>query len=281
MRSEYIKCAEGDLHVIVAGEKGKAVLLLSGAGVDNAHLSWKHLIPALSPYYRVFAIDWPKQGKSVPWNGLADHKYLLKCVDTVLSHYNLKTINLVGLSQGGAITLAYTILNPEKVEKFVAIAPGGILRFPVIYHQLLWLSAKLPSLTSGISKLFFKKRKTTALSLKYIFPVLPPDFDSIVDEVYEEALLNGTKASDWQNNSIGFFKMKINLMPELHRISCPALFIQGDKDAAVNPKFTTEASSKIQNAKLIILENHGHWLNRQSPEKVNGIILDFLNENKI
>jgi pimeloyl-ACP methyl ester carboxylesterase len=278
MRSNYIKCAEGDLRVITDGETGKAVVLLSGAGLDNALLSWKHLIPALSTHYRVFAMDWPKQGKSVPWNGLADHECLLKCVDAVLSHFNLETITLVGLSQGGAITLAYTLSHPEKVEKLVAIAPAGIIRFPTGYHQLLWLLAKLSWLTNGISRLLFINRKIAETSLKKIFPVLPRDFDSIVDDVLKEVSVNGAGASDWQNHSIGFLKMKIYLMPELHRIACPTLFIQGDKDRAVNPKHTAEAVNKISKANRIVLENHGHWLNRQSPEKVNTIILDFLNE---
>ena len=57
MQSNYIKCPEGTLHVISEGEKGEAALLLCGARLDNAFLSWKHLIPALSAQYRVFAID--------------------------------------------------------------------------------------------------------------------------------------------------------------------------------------------------------------------------------
>jgi pimeloyl-ACP methyl ester carboxylesterase len=276
MKSNYIKCTEGNLRVISAGEAGKAVLLLSGAGLDNAFLSWKHLIAALSPRYRVFALDWAKQGKSTPWNGLADHKCLLKCIDAVLEHFELDTVNLVGLSQGGAITLAYTLLHPEKVERFVVLAPAGIIRFSVGYHQLLWLSAKLSWLTNGISRLLFINRKIAKWSLKHMFPVLPQDFDSIVDDVLEEASANGVSASDWQNHSIGFLKMKVYLMPELHRITCPALFIQGDKDIAVNPKYTIEAANKIPDAKLVMLENHGHWSNRQSPEKVNAIIKDFL-----
>lgn len=278
MQSNYIKCTEGNLRVITAGETGKAVLLLSGAGLDNALLSWKHLISKLSPHYRVFALDWPKQGKSTPWNGLADHECLMKCVDIVLAHFKLETVSLVGLSQGGAITLAYTLFHPERVEKFVAIAPAGIIQFPIGYHQLLWLSAKLTWLTSGISRLLFINRRTAKWSLKYMFPVLPQDFDSIVDNVLEEFSANGARASDWQNHSIGFLKMNVYLMPELHRITCPALFIQGDKDVAVKPKYTVEAVTKIPQSKLIVLENQGHWPNRQSPEKVNTIILDFLNE---
>ncbi len=104
------------------------------------------------------------------------------------------------------------------------------------------------------------------------------DFDNIVDNIFEEFSRNGVSASNWQNSSIGFLKMKVYLMPELHRISCPALFIQGNKDVAVNPKHTAEAVNKIPKAKLVVLENHGHWPNRQSPEKVNTIILNFLNE---
>ncbi|MCL2069636.1 MAG: alpha/beta hydrolase [Treponema sp.] len=274
----YIKCPEGNLRVITAGETGKAVLLLSGAGLDNALLSWKHLIPALSKQYRVFAIDWPKQGKSVPWTGVADQECLMKCIDIVIDHYKLETITLIGLSQGGAITLAYTLLHPEKVEKFVALAPAGIIRFPFGYHQLLWLSAKLTWLTNGISQLLFANRRIAEWTLKKMFPVLPIDFNNILDDVLEEASENGVSASDWQNHSIGFLKMKIYLTPELYKITCPCLFIQGSKDIAVKPKHTIEAACKIAKAKLIILENFGHWSNRQAPETVNSIIVDFLGE---
>ena len=278
MKSSFIKCEEGNLHVISSGETGKAVLLLSGAGLDNAMLSWKHLIPVLSEHYRVFALDWPKQGKSTPWNGLANHECLLNCVEIVLKHFKLEKVSLVGLSQGGAITLAYTLLHPEKVEKIVALAPGGIIRFPVGYHQLLWLSAKLSWLTSALSRLLLINRKTAEWSIRKIFPVLPADIDSIVDDILDEASANGVRASDWQNHSIGFLKMKIYLMSELHKITCPCLFIQGSKDVAVQPKHTTEATKRISTAKLVTLENTGHWSNRQSPEKVNKIILDFLDE---
>lgn len=196
----------------------------------------------------------------------------------LLEHFRLKKVNLIGLSQGGAITLAYTLACPERVESFVAIAPGGIIRFPLGYHQLLWLSAKLFWLTSGISRLLIINRKIARRSLKAIFPVLPHDFESIVDDVLDEASVNGVRASDWQNSSIGFLKMKVYLTPELHKITCPALFIQGDRDLAVNPGHTIKAVEQISQAELVMLENHGHWVNRQSPEKVNTIILSFLNE---
>lgn len=277
MENICIERPEGRLRVVAAGATGSPVLLLSGAGLDNALLSWKRLIPALAPQHRVLALDWPKQGESLPWEGLADHACLLQCIDVVLDHWGLDNVSLVGLSMGGALTLAYTLAHPERVARFVAIAPAGLIRFPPGQHQALWLIAKLPWLSRRVSTLLLRNRTMVAwLVRSSMFAGPSPDFDDVVDDILREATANGVGASDWQNDSIGFLDMKINLMPELHRITCPALFIQGDKDVGVNPKFTVEAASRIEGAQLAMLEGHGHWPNRQSPERVNALIAAFL-----
>jgi pimeloyl-ACP methyl ester carboxylesterase len=72
--------------------------------------------------------------------------------------------------------------------------------------------------------------------------------------------------------------MKVNLMPRLGEIGCPTLFIQGDRDIGVNPRFTREAAARVPGARLELLKDHGHWPNRQSPQLVNALIRDFLSE---
>lgn len=280
MQSTYIEHPEGRLHVIISGETGSPVLLLSGAGLDNALLSWKRMIPALATSHRVIALDWPKQGESWPWRGRANHQCLMECVDVVLDHFGIEQSALVGLSQGGAIALAFALARPERVSRLVAIAPGGILRFPPGIHQLLWLSAKLSWLLDAVFTPMMRNRWAAAASARWLFPSMPPDFDEIVDEIVLEAQRHGAGATDWQNDSIGFLKMKVDLMDELHRITCPVLFIQGDRDPAVNPKFTAEAARRVPGARLEILEGHGHWPNRQSPERVNALVAAFLSEQQ-
>lgn len=49
-------------------------------------------------------------------------------------------------------------------------------------------------------------------------------------------------------------------------------------DIAVDPKFTMEAARLAPGARLVILENNGHWPNRQSPDRVNTLIAAFLAE---
>lgn len=276
-RSTRINLPEGTLRVLSAGEHGSPVLLLSGAALDSAMLSWKHLIPVLAENHRVFALDWPKQGESRDWRGTADHDTMLRCITEVLDHCGLDTVDLVGLSQGGALTLAYTLDHPRRVNKFVAIAPAGIISFPPVVHQLLWLSARFSAVQSRIATALMRNRKNVArMARRGLFAGPVADFDEVVDEIHAEALANGAGASDWQNTSINFLRMNVDLRPRLHEISCPALFIQGDKDVAVRPHHTIAAARRVPGARLEVLPDHGHWPNRQSPELVNGLIADFL-----
>lgn len=279
--SVLIPQPEGSLRVVIRGESGPPVLLLSGAGNDNISLSWRRLIPVLAQSHRVLALDWPKQGGSVPWDGRADHERMLECIGAVLDHFELDTVALVGLSQGGALTLAYAIERPERVSRLVALAPAGIISFPPVAHQALWLTAKSRFLNRTLTSWIFRSRAACAWFARTgLFAGPVEDFDEIVDEYHADAVANGSGSSDWQNGSIGFLKMKVDLRPRLHEIQCPALLIQGSKDAGVSPKHTRAAADAIPNATYELIEGAGHWSNRQCPEQVNVLIADFLERSE-
>ncbi|GGP09902.1 alpha/beta fold hydrolase [Nonomuraea glycinis] len=269
---------EGNLHVITRGAAGTPVLLLSGAGVDNAALSWRHALPALAAEHRVLALDWPKQGGSRPWNGTADHDRMLGCVTAVLDHFGLEQAALVGLSQGGAITLGYAVEHPERVSRLVALAPAGVISFPPVVHQLLWVTARWSLLNRTLPSLVFRSRAACAwFARRGLFAGgHVDDFDAIVDEYHADVLRNGAGSSDWQNGSIGFRRMRVDLRPDLPRIACPALFIQGSGDAGVDPEHTRAAARAVPGARFELIEGAGHWANRQDPGRVNSLIADFL-----
>src|SRR5699024_11965408 len=102
------------------------------------------------------------------------------------------------------------------------------------------------------------------------------DFDEIVDEYHADVLANGSGASDWQNGSIGFWRMQVDLRPRLHEIRCPVLLIQGSKDVGVPPKQSRAAAQRIPRAVYKLIEGGGHWVNRQCPDRVNRMIAHFL-----
>ena len=277
LRSDFIQRPEGRLHIVRSGDSGPPVLLLGGAGLDNALLSWRHAIPALSSRYRVYAPDWPKQGASRPWSGVADHAALLSCVTTILDHYGLERCALVGLSQGGAIAIGYALDFPGRVEALVAVAPGGIIDFPPGIHQLYYLTTTMPRVLAWTMKQMLGSRERVAsFARRGLFPTPPEDFDAVVDELMAELASGWTGATDWQNASIGPWRMNIDHRPRLHQIRCPTLFIQGDRDIAVKPEFTRQAAAAVPGAEFTLLENHGHWPNRQSPDRFNALVLGYL-----
>ncbi|WP_438021048.1 alpha/beta fold hydrolase [Sorangium sp. So ce315] len=277
VRSTHVAAAEGRLHVYRAGEAGSPVLLLSGAGVDSARLSWRHLIPVLARSHQVLALDWPKQGLSRPWAGRATHERMLRCVHEVLDDAGFERAHLVGLSQGGALALATAIESPGRVDRLVALAPAGILSFPPVAHQLLWLVAALPLLNTTLpTRLLRTREQIAAFARRALFAGPVDDFDDIVDEIVEEVRVAGAGSSDWQNGSIGFLRMRVDLRPRLHEIAAPTLFIQGDRDIGVKPKHTLAAARLVPGARVEVLEGNGHWSNRQSPGRVNALIAGFL-----
>lgn len=276
-RSRTIAAPEGLLHFFETGGAGSPVLLLSGAGVDNASLSWRRLIPALASDHRVLALDWPKQGRSRPWNGRATHERMLRCILEVLDDAGIERAHLVGLSQGGALALATAIEHPDRVDRLVALAPAGIISFPPVVHQLLWLTAKLPLLNRTLPTALLRSRKGIAdFARRGLFAGPVDDFDEIVDEILEEVQVAGAGSSDWQNDSIGLLRMRVDLRPRLPEITAPTLFIQGDRDAGVAAKHTRAAADLVPGARFELLEGVGHWSNRQVPDRVNALVADFL-----
>jgi polyhydroxyalkanoate synthase len=78
----------------------------------------------------VYLIDWGYPDGADRWLTLDDYLngYLDRCVDAVRQRHGLDAINLLGICQGGAFSLCYTAMHPEKVNNLVTMVT------PVDYH---------------------------------------------------------------------------------------------------------------------------------------------------
>ena len=117
----------GPVCVYEAGEENMPpVLLLHGAMYDEARFIWHHLAPALSRTRHVFAIDFPRHGKSRPWNGTVGQESLLYAVKEVIEHFSLAPLPFIGLSMGGSIAIVYALKYPGQVTGGIFMGPGGL-----------------------------------------------------------------------------------------------------------------------------------------------------------
>lgn len=68
--------------------------------------------------------------------------------------------------------------------------------------------------------------------------------------------------------------MNIELKQNLKQISCPVLILCGEKDN-VNKKASVGLSKELANNKLMYIENSGHEVNIDNPEKLGKVIDEF------
>lgn len=144
-------------------------------------------------------------------------------------------IILIGHSNGGRISLNFTIKHPEKVEKLILIDSAGI------YHNDLYIRMK---------RLFFA---TLAKVGKKITK----------SEILRSFLYKLTKENDYKNASLNMRKTMVNLMKsdmllKLNEINVPTLIIWGENDTMLPLKDGKKMRELIKNSKLYTVKGARH-----------------------
>jgi pimeloyl-ACP methyl ester carboxylesterase len=287
-RHHLLNFAGGPVSVYESGEKSlPPVLLLHGAMYDEARLSWYHLAPYLSNSRRVLALDFPRHGSSRPWNGFMDQDCLINVLDEVIRYFNLPPLPLVGLSMGGAISIGYTLKNPEKVTGLVLMGPGG-LGDKVKNQFLSWAIVKFPGALTALTRYYGKmppEKMRKSLASLFDSRENTPGFTDLIAIIIEEARLKWKdrekSMDDWQLEGLAPFKLKINFLPELHLLACPSLWLRGKNDPLVSQKDMEEAAHLAPDGIFLQIENAGHLLPLEQPAEVNKAVMDFLLQNKL
>lgn len=89
----------------------------------------------------VYLIDWGYPGRGDRWLTLDDYinGYIDNCVDVISKRHGSEKINVLGICQGGTISLCYTALHPEKVKNLITMVT------PVDFH----VNEGMPNLWAG------------------------------------------------------------------------------------------------------------------------------------
>jgi pimeloyl-ACP methyl ester carboxylesterase len=259
-------------------EGGRPVVLLHGGGTDNGMLSWRDTIPALvGAGLRVYVPDMPGYGDSPPDVRPSTMKNLIGYLGGLMDAWQLDRAALVGVSMGGAIAIGYTLWQPARVERLVLIGTYGIQdRAP--FHRLSYLYLRVPWLTRLSWALMRRSRALARYSLAQIVRNPRSRTEALVDEVLE-ALQdpNAQRAfGTFQRDEIRWHGVKTNYVPRLSAIDVPVLLIHGSHDIGVTVRDAERAMAHLRNGRLEVIEGAGHWTQRDDPERVNRLLLDWL-----
>jgi pimeloyl-ACP methyl ester carboxylesterase len=272
------------IHCLTAGENGSPVILLHGAGIDSAALSWGEAIGPLSARHRVFAPDLPGYGLSDKPDIQYTTDFYVKTVHRLLDVLHLEKVSLVGLSMGGGIALSFTLRYPDRVEKLVPVDSYGIIRADMwprwVYLSTYFSIHHLPFLNElayrfiGASRDLVRWQMVAAgvvHSTRHLSPHL-------IEQVYQHAHLpgRGKAFTSWQQSELQWNGLRTDLVERLHEITVPTLIINGDKDPGIPLVYAQKAHELIAGSQLYVFKDCGHWTPREKPEEFQRIVRDFL-----
>ncbi|RKQ34644.1 alpha/beta fold hydrolase [Oceanobacillus halophilus] len=277
IKTVKLKLNDIDVNCYLAGESGSPVILLHGAGVDSARISWSEVIGFLSKKHRVFAPDLPGYGDSDKPNVEYSLSFYIDILKQIMDSLHLEKTNLVGLSLGGGLSLGYTLEYPDRVEKLVLVGAWGLFsKLP--YHLLSYWYTKsfLNELSYKWSSKSRRFVKWTLLNSLFGNPNNVPE--ELVDEIYAslQAPHAGKAFMSFQRSEITRTGLRTKLAERLSEINKRTLIVHGSKDTTVPIKHALEAHKAFKDSEIYVMKGCKHWSQKERPEEFTRVITRFL-----
>lgn len=260
-----------------------SVLLLHGGGLDSAHLSWGGIGPVLAATgYRVLAADHPGFGESAPAPWTITQENLVAYVGGLVDALNLQDYVVGGLSLGGGMTLGHLLHRPGRAKGAMLLGCYGVMPrlfdgpFGAAAHTSTWAMLK-----SGLLDAMTRSYATNPSRMERGLHDLIRDPAQRTPELVADVLAqaNGTGLATfgaWQHDQVLWNRLRTDYSSRLSQVTTPTLVIHGTKDTGVPIARATAAARALPNARLVPVENAGHWVQRDSPAVVGDAMVQWL-----
>ncbi|WP_298190026.1 alpha/beta hydrolase [uncultured Pseudomonas sp.] len=254
------------LHYLDIGS-GPVVIWLHGSGPGASGFSnFKGNYPVFAEAgYRNIVLDLPGFGRSdKPADVNYDLDFFVSSLKGFLDKVGIDRCTLLGNSLGGAIALGATLAYPERVEKLVLMAPGGVeeresyFRMPGIL-RMVEVFAKGPM---GVEEM----RDVMSLQL----------FDS--SQLDEDLLKERAAVAVTQPANLFSTMMVPNMTERLGEIQVPILGFWGTNDLFNPPAGALKILDNAPNARFIMLNRCGHWVQVEHQALFNRECITFLGD---
>ena len=265
-------------HELSYVDTGSGPVLLFIHGILGSQRQWSRLVDKLDDDHRVLLPDLFGHGDSAKPLGdysLSAHAAALR---DLLDHLGIDRITLVGHSLGGGIAMQFYYLFPERVDRLVLVASGGLGR----EVNLILRSATLPGaeqvlsvVASGpvLSRVELLGRAAAKLGWH---PGADLDavwrgFTSLGDGESRRAFLATTRAViDIGGQSISAHDHLEGVAP------VPTLVVWGSKDRMIPAWHALSAQRAVPDCRVELFEGAGHFPHLDDPERFTRVVRDFV-----
>lgn len=266
----------GHRRAYVKAGSGPTVLLLHGLGCD--HTTWGPVIESLARRYTVIAPDFLGHGDSdKPRADYSVGGYANGMRD-LLTVLGIDTVTVVGHSFGGGVAMQFAYQYPERTERLVLVASGGLgpevsLALRAIttpgFDQLMGLLT-LPGVRHvGVAGL--RALAATGGTATRDLAQVAEIFDSFRDPRARAAVRHVVRAVvDW--------KGQIVTMSDRAYLTeaMPMCVVWGSHDPVIPARHAANAAALAPRARIEVIPNAGHFPHRDHPQRFAKIVHDFI-----
>lgn len=269
---KYIKVNGINLRYIDVGEGPLLVLLHT---LRTQLDMFQKVIPELSKHFRVYALDYPGHGFSDIPTAQYTPEFFTNVVAKFLEQLDIKGAIVAGESIGGSISLMLAARHNPRVKQVIAIsaydydAGRGVMR------------------SSPVAKLLFSLNNVPILGSTFWRLRQYPVFKNIMEGgvVHKDSLPHSLlREMNEVGNRPHHYRAFMSLVRHwggwevaragYPKIAVPVLLIYGERDWS-RPDEREANRRAIPGAKIVTVNDAGHFLSLDAPDAVIQHILDF------
>jgi pimeloyl-ACP methyl ester carboxylesterase len=266
----------GHKRAFVKVGSGPALLLLHGLGCD--HKTWLPVIATLSRRYTVIAPDLLGHGMSdKPRADYSVGGYANGMRD-LLTVLGIDKVTVVGHSFGGGIAMQFAYQFPERTERMILVAPGGIGRevTPAIRAiSLPGFQAAMGIATLPGSRQAIKGglRTLARSGLSHV-----RDLDEVADIVQHLSDRKARAAITHVVRAVVDWRGQVVTMADRAYLThaMPMCVIWGSDDMVIPAHHAELAAEIAPKATVEVIRNAGHFPHKDHPQRFVKIINDFI-----
>jgi pimeloyl-ACP methyl ester carboxylesterase len=271
-------------HITIHGHRvayrqagaGPVVVLIHGIAESSAWFS--AVMPILAQQNLVIAVDLMGHGASAKPRGDYSLGAYASGVRDLLTALDHASATVVGHSLGGGVAMQFAYQFPERCERLVLIASGGlgkevspwlrVLAGPGVEYLLpLVLTRHIHAPLDRIGRWFGRFGVKPGPTLAEVWTT----YRGLTDAAAQRAFLHTVRSVIDVSGQRVSARDRLYLAREI-----PTMIVWGDRDAVIPVEHAYTAHQLIPGSRLEVLEGVGHFLPIEAPDRLADLIGDFL-----